>query len=104
MPFYKEPPGYNKTALSDLQGAWSLLREVVSDAHPFPESHRLLFHIDEGMSWENVRDLGSMRNTLLLIRNIAINANAPDGVLMQIEAVSEDLDEVFAAIAEGEKN
>ena len=31
MPFYTEPKGYAKTALSDLQGAWLNLREEVGD-------------------------------------------------------------------------
>jgi hypothetical protein len=103
MTFFKEPSGYSKTALSDLQGAWQHLRNTVLEVHPFPESGRLLFHIDEGMSWENVRNLDNMRNILLLISNIAINAKAPDDVSQQIEMVIEDLDEVFAAIADGEK-
>lgn len=103
MTFYKEPQGYCKTALSDLQGSWQLLRNTVLEKHPFPDSDRLLFHIEEGMSWESVRNLNSMHNTLLLIRNIAINANAPEDVLEYIEMVSEDLDGVLAAISEGEK-
>jgi hypothetical protein len=28
MKFSEEPGGYNKTALSDLQGAWETLREA----------------------------------------------------------------------------
>ena len=103
MPFHEEPQGYYKTALSDLQGSWQLLRNTVLEKHPFPDSDRLLFHIEEGMSWESVRNLDSMHKTLLLIRNIAINAKAPEDVLEDIELVSEDLDEVLAAISEGEK-
>jgi len=37
MAFYTEPKGYEKTALSDLQGAWGNLRHEVVEAHPFPE-------------------------------------------------------------------
>jgi hypothetical protein len=29
MSFYKEPTHYEKTALSDLQGAWTILRDTV---------------------------------------------------------------------------
>ena len=61
MPFDEEPSGYTKTVLSDLQGAWQNLRDAVVEAHPFPESQRLIFHIDEGMSWENVRNLEKMQ-------------------------------------------
>jgi len=102
MTFYTEPPHYRKTALSDLQGAWGNLREAVVKAHPFPGSERLVFHIDEGMSWENVRNLDNMRKTLLLIRNIAVQSKVPDEVSEWIEDVEENLEEVFTAIAEGE--
>ena len=61
MPFDEEPSGYTKTVLSDLQGAWQNLRDAVVEAHPFPESQRLIFHIDEGMNWENVRNLEKMQ-------------------------------------------
>src|SRR5262245_55123013 len=71
MGFHKEPSGYEKTILSDLQGAWENLRSNVVDAHPFSESDRLLLHIDEAMSWESVRDLDKMRAALLLVRNLA---------------------------------
>jgi hypothetical protein len=102
MSFQEEPTQYEKTALSDLQGAWENLRESVVEHHPFPESERLLFHIDEGMSWESVRQLDHMRETLLLIRNIATQADVPEAVTYWIDTVGQDLEEVFAAIAEGE--
>jgi len=54
MAFYEEPEGYEKTAFSDPQGAWENLRSAVAENHWFPESNGLLFHVDEGMSWENV--------------------------------------------------
>jgi hypothetical protein len=90
-----------KTALSDLQGAWQNLRDAVVEAHPFAESGRLLFHIDEGMSWENVRDLDSMRKTLVLIRNITAQSQVPDQVSEWVEMVWETLEKVFAAVAKG---
>ncbi|MFO7765596.1 MAG: hypothetical protein R6V33_04125 [Pelovirga sp.] len=65
-----EPTFYYKTALSDLQGAWQVIREAVVEHPPFTEQSRLLFHVDEGMSWENVRGLRKMGKTLLVIRNI----------------------------------
>ena len=102
MPFYKEPKGYTKTALSDLQGAWENLREVVVESTPFPEWEKLLLHIDEAMSWESVRNLEQMRKTLLLIRNIAAQAEVPGEVWEGISTVGENLDEVFRAIVEGE--
>jgi len=101
MAFFTEPTGYEKTALSDLQGAWGNLRNEVVEAGPFPEWERILFHIDEAMSWESVRNLEQMRNTLLLIQNIAAQSEVPDEVVEWIEIVRQDLDEVFIAIEEG---
>lgn len=101
MPFDEEPSGYTKTVMSDLQGAWQNLRDAVVEAHPFSESQKLLFHIDEGMSWENVRNLDRMRKALLLIRNIAAQSETPDELFEWIETVRATLDEALAAIAEG---
>jgi len=95
MTFYEEPTNYEKTAISDLQGAWENLRGSVVEACPFPEWERLLFHIDDGMSWE------SMRKTLLLVQNIAARCEVPDAVTEWIGVVRKDLDTVLAAIADG---
>jgi hypothetical protein len=94
--FHTEPPGYEKGAWSDLQGAWGNLRQAVVDAMPFPGAERLLFHIDEGMSWESVREPEKMRKALLLVHNIAVQAKAPGEVLEWIKMVREDLDEVIS--------
>ena len=102
MGFKAEPGSYSKTALSDLQGAWGNLREAVVTQFGFPDSERLLFHIDEGMSWERVRDLKSMKETLLLVHNIAAGSASTE-VNECVAAVMESLDEVFIAITEGEK-
>ena len=102
MPFMKEYNSVNKTALSDLQGSWQLLRDEVVKHHPFQDSDRLLFQIDEATSWEAVRDLEYMRKTLLIIRNIAVNAKAPAEVIEIIAYVLQCMDEVFKAMAEGE--
>ena len=101
MTFYTEPTGYEKTALSDLQGAWGNLRGGVVEAGPFPEWKRILFLIDEAMSWESVRDLKQMKNTLLLIQNIAAQSEVPDEVSEWITIIRENLDEVFIAVEEG---
>lgn len=102
MAFMKEQTSVVKTALSDLQGAWQNLRDEVVRRHPFQDSERLLFQIDEAMSWEAVRDLKYMRKTLLIIRNIAVHTGAPSEVTESIEDVLQNLEEVFEAIAEGE--
>jgi len=102
MPFMTEHRTLQKTALSDLQGAWQVLRDEVVNHHPFQDSDRLLFQIDEAMSWEAVRDLEYMRKTLLIIRNIAAQADAPTEVAECIDYVLEMMTEVYDAIAEGE--
>ena len=65
MPFMQEHNAVIKTALSDLQGAWEVLRDEVVQHHPFQDSDRLLFQIDEAMSWEAVRDLEYMRENTI---------------------------------------
>jgi hypothetical protein len=102
MSFQEEPTGYEKTALSDLQGAWENLRATVVEQCPFPEWERLLFHIDEGMSWESVRNLDSMKAALLLIHQIATQADIPADIVEWINTVWSHLEDVFAAIDEGE--
>ena len=102
MAFLTEATGYEKTAISDLQGSWGNLREAVVENFGFTDSDKLMFHIDEAMSWESVRDLKLMKETFILVQNIAIQANAPDEVIEWIDDVRESLDAAFKAIAEGE--
>ena len=102
MGFTKESSGYHKTALSDLQGAWVNLRETVANNFGFQNSDKLLFHIDEAMSWESVRNLILMIETLLVVHNIA-RQSAPEEINELVEIVRESLEEVHSAIAEGEK-
>ncbi len=104
MAFFTEPTGYYKTSLSDLQGAWQNLRDVVVEHQPFPEWQRLLLHIDEGMSWESVRDLKQMRKTLLLVNNLVALDDVPESVCEWASEVKNDLDEVFEALAAGESH
>lgn len=60
MTFPTESSGYEKFILSDLQGVWILFRESVVSAQPFDGCDRVLFHIDEAMSLETVRNLDRM--------------------------------------------
>jgi hypothetical protein len=92
--FHEEPHHYEKTIFSDLQGAWGILRAAVADHHPFPGSERLLFHVDEGMSWESVRNLSQMRKALLLIQNIAGANETPEEVIEAVEEVVGILKEI----------
>lgn len=96
MPFIQESTGYEKTILSDLQGAWSLLRDSVVEAVRFEGWDRALFHIDEAMSWESIRNLKRMLPLLLIIRNICVKGKASEEVLENIRDVDEVLKEVLS--------
>ncbi len=103
MAFPTEPTSYEKTALPDLQGAWIGLREAVVNDFGFPDSDKLLFHIDEAMSWESVRNLERMKSTLLLVQNIISQSDSPDDIKECMADVRENLEEAFLAMKEGEK-
>jgi hypothetical protein len=94
MSFTTESSGYEKTILSDLQGAWTLLRESVVETSGFDGMDRVLFHIDEAMSWESVRNLGRMPPLLLIIRNLCLQGKVPEEVMENIEQVHDILQEV----------
>jgi len=102
MAFIQETEHFQKTVLSDLQGSWSILRDVVVENIGIEYADKLLFHIDEAMSWESVRNLDRMKETFILIRNIAIQTQAPIAILDAIEQVQYDLAETFQALSEGE--
>lgn len=102
MSFYKEPTHYEKTALSDLQGAWTILRDTVVENFGFPNSDKIIFHIDEAMSWECVRDLNRMYPLINLIHNIANQNEAPTSVVEAIVEVRKDFEEVRTALNKGE--
>lgn len=103
MSFYTEPTGYQKTIISDLQGAWQNLREVVVENAGFEDWDRILFHVDEAMSWESVRDLDRMKSTLTVIRNIAAQTEIPDEPAHWIQEVSSILDKVLEKIRNGQR-
>jgi hypothetical protein len=48
MAFMTEPTAYHKTALSDLQGAWQVLREAVVEHPPLPNSRGFCFMSTRG--------------------------------------------------------
>jgi len=92
--FDEEPKYYGKTLFSDLQEAWENLRAAVAEGQPFPESQRLLLHIDEAMSWESVRNLSRMRKALLLIQNIASTNKIPEELIEEIDYIRSILSEI----------
>ncbi len=95
MAFPTEHTVYEKTILSDLQGAWIVLKESVVDTKGFDGWDRVLFHIDEAMSWETVRNLDQMPPLLLIIRNLCSKVKAPREVMENIEEVNGILKEVL---------
>ena len=101
MGFHEEPRAYEKTIISDLQGSWGNLLETVIEEHPFPGSKRLLFHIHEGMSWESVRNLAKMRETLLVIRNLAEQGEAPEAVREWVNGTWDTLKEALEVVRTG---
>lgn len=94
MRFATEGTVYGKTILSDLQGAWTLLRQTVVDTGGFGNADRVLFHI-EAMSWESVRNLRCMPALLLVIGNLCRQEGAPQEVMECIEQVQEVLREAL---------
>ena len=102
MGFSKEQAFFTKTALRDLQGAWTVLRESVVQAAGFENWDRILVQIDEAMSWEVVRDLDRMPPIILVIRNLCLAGKAPRDVLANIDYVGEMLEEVVEGLAKGE--
>jgi len=93
--FTTEKTGYEKTILSDLQGAWGVLRDSVVEAAGFDGWDRVLFHIDEAMSWETVRSLNRMPPLLLIIRNLCAQGGAPKEVMENIDEANDVLKEVL---------
>lgn len=102
MSFATEPTGYHKTILSDLQGAWSNLREAVVQSAGFPDWELALFHIDEAMSWESVRNLAVMQQRLILVRNRLRHDGLPEDVIACLEDVNAMMDETLEALRKGE--
>jgi len=78
MSFETESTGYQKTVLSELQGAWQVLRDEVAEQARFPGWERAPFHIDEAMSWESVRNLKTMSKCLVLVRNLLGRDGVPN--------------------------
>lgn len=96
MGFISESSGYQKTILSDLQGAWEVFRQSVVDSGGFESSDRVLFHTDEAMSWETVRNLTRMPPLVLIIRNLCLQGGASDEIMRNLEEVSNILTETLA--------
>lgn len=66
------------------------------DAAGFKGWERVLFHIDEAMSWEVVRNLRRMPPLILIIRNICLQGKAPEKIMETIREVDDILKEVLS--------
>lgn len=93
MNFQTEPTGYEKTIFSDLQGAWIVFRQAVVDNVGFEDWEKVLFHTDEAMSWETVRNLKSMPPLALISRNLCSQGNATKEALLALNEGHELLEE-----------
>lgn len=105
MKFDIKPTIYKKSILSDLQGSWHCLRDSVIEMPPSDFQQRLIFHIDEAMNWESVRDLNKMKKTLLLIFNIICQKKEESiglEIIEWLEDIREILGEVLRSIEHGE--
>jgi hypothetical protein len=96
MGFTIEQTGYQRTILSDLQGAWEVFRQSVVDSGGFKIADRVLFHTDEAMSWETVRNLNRMPPLLLIIRNLCTQGGASSEVMSNLEEITSILQETLA--------
>lgn len=95
MSFTTEPTGYQKTILSDLQGAWLAFRLSVVDSGGFENWDRVLFHADEAMSWETVRNLDRMPALVLIVRNLCLQSGISGEVMENLEEVTDILEETL---------
>jgi hypothetical protein len=102
MAFEKEPASYEKSVLSDLQGAWQSLRDAVVAEAGFPNWGRVLFHIDEAMSWESVRNLRTMHESLVLVRNLLGQDEVSDELNDHLQAVNELMADALRALETGD--
>ena len=96
MDFTTEPTGYRKTIISDLQGAWTVFRQSVVDSGGFENCNRVLFHTDEAMSWETVRNLDRMPPLVLIIRNLCTQSGVSDEFMLNLEEITGILEETLA--------
>jgi hypothetical protein len=102
MNFYQDPTHYEKTILSDLQGAWEVLREEVIKEQASKDCSQFLLHVnEEAMSWESVRNLNHMKNTFVLVQSIAQQIKVSDEIMELIEDVRYVLYEVLNEIQDG---
>lgn len=103
MAFYQESMFYEKTILSDLQGSWGNLKDAVIKEHNDIDCSKLIFHIDEAMSWESVRNLEHMQQVFLVVQGLSQKMNLSSEVMEWVEDIRDVLHEVLDEIKAGNK-
>ncbi len=94
MSFTVEQTGYQKTILSDLQGAREVFRQSIVDSGGFDNADRVLFHTDEAMGWETVRNLNRMPP--LIIGNLCKQSAGTGEIMHNLEETTNILEETLA--------
>ena len=72
-----------------------MLRDEVIKEHSGKDCSQLLFHINEAMSWESVRNLKHMKNTFVLVQSIAQQINVSEEIIELIENCKRYLERSF---------
>ncbi len=71
-------------------------RQSIVDSGGFENSDPVLFHTDEAMSWETVRNLNRMPPLILIIRNLCIQGGVSGEIMRNLEDIVEILQETLA--------
>lgn len=74
------------------KGACENFKHTILCLHPFPGSDRIIFHLNEAMSWEMVRDLKKMKDVYLLIRNMCLKSQKAEELKEALEDIRVCLD------------
>jgi hypothetical protein len=77
-------------------GSLAGICESVVDSGGFENWDRVLFHTDEAMSWETVRNLNRMPPLVLIIRNLCIQGGASSEIMLNLEEITNILEETLS--------
>jgi len=86
---------YSQGAFTHLQDTWRFLKKSVIDLPISEIRNPLLAYVEEGMSWECVRNLETMQHVILRIVNTIRLQKMSDAALL--EAI-DDSQDTFGAI------
>lgn len=87
---------------SELESAWLCLEEAIFDLPDSKNKFQLLHLIDQGMSWESVRNVEKMREAITHLYNIIrLDISDPE-VHYWINAVRRFFYDIIARLKKGE--